>query len=321
MKNKLLLFAKGLAMGAADIIPGVSGGTIAFITGIYEELLYSLKQLNVKNLRILFKDGFSVFFRKTNALFLIVLSSGIAISILSLARGIKYMLLNHSILIMAFFFGLIVASILIFMRKITHWNWKIVLAILFGSLISFFITITKPFSSPDSYVYLFFSGFLAIIAMILPGISGAFILLLMGSYYSIINALDDLRIGVFSMDFDRLINPVLKVICFGCGALIGLLLFANALSWLFQKYRQLAIAVLNGFLIGSLNKVWPWKKIISYRLNSGGESVPFLEQNISPFAMTVKNHFVYALVIALVGFSIIYILERVFEKKSCIKER
>ena len=315
MKNKLLLFAKGMAMGAADVIPGVSGGTIAFITGIYEELLNSLKELNIKSLQILFKNGLGAFLEKTNILFLIILSSGIAVSILSLVKGIKYLLLNHSILIMAFFFGLIMASILLFIQKIEHWNWKTVVAVLFGTLVAFFVTISEPFVSPDSNIYLFFSGFLAIIAMILPGISGAFILLLMGSYHSIIDTLDTLRTSIFSMDFDQLISPVLKVVYFGSGALIGLLLFSNVLSWLFQKYRQLTLAVLTGFLIGTLNKIWPWKKILSYRINSKGEQVPFLDRNISPFNMVEENYFLYALGIALVGFFTIYKLEQIFEKK------
>ena len=266
-KKYISIFFKGMAMGGADVIPGVSGGTIAFITGIYEELIDSLKSIPA-GLRILFKQGVFAFWREVNGTFLLALLSGILVSILSLARVITYLLANHPILVWAFFFGLIVGSVYFVTIKIKKWNVAVILAGIIGIAIAYIITITVPAETSQALPFIFLAGFIAICAMILPGISGSFILLLLGKYEFILNALKN-------MDFS-------VIITFSLGCITGLLSFSHLISWLFRRFHDLTIALLAGFMIGSLNKVWPWKEVLQFRVNSHGEEVPFLERSVLP---------------------------------------
>jgi len=263
-----LLFLKGMGMGAADVVPGVSGGTIAFITGIYEELISSIKSVGLEALKLLLKFKVSLFWKRINGNFLLAVFGGILLSIFSLARLLKWMMENHPILIWAFFFGLILASALIVIRKINSWNFTRLTGLLAGSILMFFITRFAPAQTSDAYWYIFIAGAIAICAMILPGISGAFILLILGKYQFILGAVSDFNI------------PVLLI--FGLGVITGLLSFANLLSWLFRKYHDLTIAVLAGFIIGSLNKIWPWKETISSVIDRRGETIPLVQRNILP---------------------------------------
>ena len=255
-------------MGGADVVPGVSGGTIAFITGIYEELLSSIKSIDKVAIQLLFGGKIIVFWKHINGNFLITLFSGILVSILSLAKLIHYLLNNHPIQLWSFFLGLIIISSLLVSREIKHWKIHVFILGIAGILIAYFITEATPSTTPDNYLFVFLSGAIAICAMILPGISGSFILLILGKYEFIIESIKDVNI--------------LVIVIFGLGCVVGLLSFSRVVSWLLTKYHDSTIAVLAGFMIGSLNKIWPWKETISTRLNSKGEIVPLIQNNIWP---------------------------------------
>ena len=256
-------------MGAADVVPGVSGGTIAFISGIYEELITSINKVNFNALKTLNKDGFSAAWKSMNGNFLLSLLVGIAISVLSLVKIIKWLLENEPVLLWSFFFGLVLASIFYVGQQITRWRMATIMVLILGAAIAFYITTLPALSTNDSNLYLVFAGSLAICAMILPGISGAFILLLLGAYKPAVDAIHD--------------KDLKTIFLLAIGAIVGLLTFSRLLKWLFDHYKNLTLAALTGFIVGSLNKIWPWKEVLSWRLNSKGEQIPFLDKSISPF--------------------------------------
>lgn len=287
-------------MGAADVVPGVSGGTVAFITGIYEELINSLKSIDVEAIRLLTKFQIAEFWKKINGSFLITVLSGIVTSLISLARLMTYLLDNHPILIWSFFFGLILVSSPLILRDITKWSLGSVLSFIAGIIIAYLITIISPTETPTNYPFIFFCGALAICAMILPGISGAFILLLIGKYEYMITALTEMNIPV--------------VIIFVLGCFLGLLGFSRFLSWILTHYRFPTLALLGGFMIGSLNKVWPWKQVISFRLNHEGVQVPAFDKSILPwdyFSKTGQDPLVFkAILCAAMGVFLVVAIEK-----------
>jgi putative membrane protein len=296
MKEKIVLFLKGLAMGAADVVPGVSGGTIAFITGIYDELLDSINAVNLNTLSILRKEGLKAAWKAVNGNFLVVLLAGIFTSILSLANLFKYLLENHPVLLWSFFFGLIAASVLLVGRMIAHWNAVNIIGFIVGTAVSYWLTAVHPGTGVDAYWYIFVSGMIAICAMILPGISGSFILLLLGTYGIVLGAIADH-------------NFVLLAV-FAAGCVVGLLSFSRLLSWTLKNYYNVTIAILAGFLLGSLNKIWPWKITTETRINSHGEEVPFLQENILPMDYQPDPQLIPAIGLALVGVLLIFILSK-----------
>jgi len=294
----LVITLKGMAMGAADVVPGVSGGTIAFISGIYEELLTSISSINISSLKLLKNKGFIPFWKAVNGSFLLALLVGIFISIVSLAKLISWLLENEPILVWSFFFGLVLASILFIGKQIT--KWRIITIVLFtlGAIIAFYITTLHPMVTENSSpLFLFIAGALAICAMILPGISGSFILVLLGAYKPVLDAIHD-------KDF-KLLGILAS------GAIIGLLSFSKVLKWLFSHYKDLTLAVLTGFILGSLNKIWPWKETLTWRTNSHGVEVPFNEQSISPFSFDGDHQLAMAIVLAIIGFAAIILLEKI----------
>ncbi|MDT0559498.1 DUF368 domain-containing protein [Ichthyenterobacterium sp. W332] len=312
----LTISFKGIAMGAADVVPGVSGGTIAFISGIYEELIESIDNINVGVFKTWKTKGFKVAWNSVNGNFLLALFLGIAISIFSLAKSIKWLLANEPILLWSFFFGLVLASIWFIGKQIKNWNVILILALIATSIASYFITKTEPFASPDSLLYLLFCGFLAIIAMILPGVSGAFILLILGAYTTAIDTVDDLREGISSLNFELLKDAFIRLLMLGLGAILGLKVFSKLLNWMFKNKKNLTLAILTGFMIGSLNKIWPWKNVLSYRANSHGEQVPLLEESISPLSFVGDNQLTMAIVLMVIGILSIIILEFLGKKKT-----
>jgi putative membrane protein len=312
----LIITAKGLAMGAADVVPGVSGGTIAFISGIYEELIETLNKLDIGFLSAWKKEGFFKAWRRYNLGFLLALFSGVAISILSLAKLITWLLSNHPILVWSFFFGLVLASILYVGRQIFKWDLKTISAILMATGLSYAITLARPIGDTNSTWFLFFAGFIAIIAMILPGISGAFILLLLGAYKSIIGTITQLSEGISNLDWTLFSTAFLKIGVFGLGAIFGLKLFSRVLNWLFQHHKDLILATLTGFMIGALNKIWPWKEVLEYRINHTGEEIPFLEKTILPTNYASDPLIWSALLFMIIGFLTIFLLERIATKKN-----
>jgi len=308
-KDYLLLFGKGLTMGGADVVPGVSGGTIAFITGIYQELIDSIKSINFNTLKLLFNGEFKVFWKSVNGNFLMVLFSGIAISLKSLASLMTYLMEAYPIQLWSFFLGLILISSIVVLRQINKGSFGVVIAGIIGLIVSYFITSLSPAQTSDSYLMIFLSGAIAICAMILPGISGAFILLILGKYQLVVGAL-----GNFELDI---------IIVFILGALTGILSFVRVISWLLHKYHNLAVALLAGFMLGSVNKIWPWKQVIEYRLNRHGEQVPFIEENILPtqyFDITGNSPLIIEAILYLaIGFFIVVALEKIalsLKKKS-----
>jgi putative membrane protein len=262
-------------MGVADVIPGVSGGTIAFISGIYEELIGSIKSIDADAFKLLGQLQIKAFWKKINGSFLICVLGGIVTSLVSLAKLMTYLLEHHPIPVWSFFFGLILVSAPFIMRDIKKWNFATVLSGIVGIVIAYLITVISPTETPTNLPFIFFCGALAICAMILPGISGAFILLLIGKYEYMIKALIGLDI------------PVILVFVTGC--FLGLLGFSRFLSWILTHYRFPTLALLAGFMIGSLNKVWPWKEITAFRLNSEGVQVPALDQSIVPWQYLDKT--------------------------------
>lgn len=300
-RDYILLVLKGLGMGAADVVPGVSGGTIAFISGIYEELIDTLKSIDLNAAKLLLTGKIKEFWKAVNGNFLAAVFSGIVISVLSLARVLGYLLENHPVLIWSFFFGLILASALLVGRKIKEWGTPKYIALLLGAAIAFYITVATPATTPTALWFVFLSGALAICAMILPGISGSFILLLLGQYRFILDSISALR------------ADVLAVFLAGCA--VGLLSFSRLLSWMFDKYHDLTVALLTGFMIGSLNKVWPWKNVLSYRTNSHGEEVPFLEKSVLPGGFEGDPQIAAAVALVIAGFALIYYLERLSIRK------
>jgi len=293
----IVITLKGIAMGAADVVPGVSGGTIAFISGIYEELLASISSIKFSTLKLLKNEGIKAVWKAVNGNFLAALMLGIFISIVSLAKLISWLIENKPIMVWAFFFGLVLASILFVGKQIKKWNIITMVVFLLGALIAFYITTLQPMISENtSPLFLFFAGALAICAMILPGISGAFILVLLGAYKPVLDA-------VHYRDF-----KIILLIAFG--AVVGLLSFSKILKWLFNHYKNYTLAALTGFILGSLNKIWPWKETLTWRLNSHGINVPFNEQSVSPFSFNGNAQIGVAVILMIVGFGVIILLEK-----------
>ncbi|WP_291110644.1 DUF368 domain-containing protein [Flavobacterium sp. UBA6195] len=310
----LIITLKGLAMGAADVVPGVSGGTIAFISGIYQELIDSINNVNLSVIKTLKKDGLKAAWKQVNGSFLLALLTGIGISILTFSKVITHLLETQPILVWSFFFGLIIASITLIWKEITSWKLVDILFLLIGITISYYITIARPVSSPDSYWYLFLSGFIAIIAMILPGISGAFILLLMGSYETVIGTINTFREGLTSANSEILTQALLKLGIFALGCIIGLKSFSKVLHWMFANHKNTTLTLLVGFMVGSLNKVWPWKEVLETRINSHGEVVPYIDQSILPQNFNGEPQIAMAVILAILGFILIFGMEKMASK-------
>ena len=302
IKDFVVIGLKGMAMGAADVVPGVSGGTIAFISGIYEELLTSISNVNFSLLKTLKTDGIKAAWKQVNGSFLLSLFVGVFVSIISLAKAIKWMLENEPILLWSFFFGLVLASVIYIAKQISKWNVFTFLLLIVGAGLAFYITTLNPLVSENSSpLFLFLAAALAICAMILPGISGAFILVLLGAYKPVLAAVNN-------RDFTT-------VAIVGAGAVAGLLAFSRVLKWLFTNYKNYTLAVLTGFIIGSLNKIWPWKETLTWRTNSHGIKVPFNQQSVSPLSFE-DNQLLYATILAVIGFGLILLLEKLAVKKD-----
>lgn len=314
----LIITAKGLAMGAADVVPGVSGGTIAFISGIYEELIETIHNIDFGFFKIWKKEGFLNSWKHYNLSFLLALFGGIFISIISFAKLITWLLEVYPIAVWSFFFGLVIASILFVGKQINRWNFTVILAVIIASILSYLITIADPIGSPESSWFLFFAGFIAIIAMILPGISGAFILLLMGAYTSVIGIITQLTEGITTLNSSLFFDAFGKLLIFGAGAIVGLKLFSRVLNWLFKHHKNLILAVLTGFMIGALNKIWPWKEVIQYRMNHAGENIPFIEESILPQNYDGNPQVLFAVIFTVIGFLTIFLLEKFADKKVIV---
>ena len=284
-------------MGAADVVPGVSGGTIAFITGIYDELLGSIKRVDIQALKLLFTGKFGQFMKYINGYFLLCVIGGIAISVLSLAKLMVWLLTYHPVQIWSFFFGLIIASSIMVATTVKEWNWKTIISGLIGAIIAYYITIASPTTTPDAYWFIFLSGAIAICAMILPGISGSFILLLLGKYTFIMNSISNLQIDI--------------IIVFLIGAALGIIAFSH---------KDITIALLTGFMVGSLNKVWPWKETLESYIDSHGVEQPLTQRSILPGTfeqLTGTEAFLWeAIIYCAIGLFLVSCIEFIAKKLS-----
>jgi len=299
LKSYLLVALRGMGMGAADVVPGVSGGTIAFITGIYEELVNSIKNIDLEAARQFFTGRWLSLWKKINGNFLLAVFAGIFVSVLSLARLLEYLLEDHPIMIWSFFFGLVLASSYVVSRKISQWEYVKVVALVGGIGIAFYITSVTPTTTTNAAWFVIFSGGLASCAMILPGISGSFILLLLGKYTFALQAVNE--------------RNLMNLALLGMGAVIGLILFAKLLSWLLKKYHDITIAVLVGFMIGSLNKIWPWKETLETILVEG-RLRPLVEKNVLPAPAAPDDQFWFALLMMAAGIASILLIELILPK-------
>ena len=294
IKDYAVLTLKGMAMGAADVVPGVSGGTIAFIAGIYDELINSIKSINMHSLKLLFTGKIAAFWKAVNGNFLFALLLGIAISVFSLAKLITYLLLNEPVLVWSFFFGLVLASTWFVTKDIKGWNWKTVAGFVGGAVIAYYITVATPAETSTNLMFIFLCGAIAICAMILPGISGSFILVLLGKYFYVMEAVKTLDLVVLGV--------------FAFGAALGITSFSRVLSYALKNFRNITLSVLSGFMLGSLNKVWPWKEV--EKLVSDGHEV-MIEHNIAPNTEVAE-----VVVLMLIGFILVYVLEKISAKKA-----
>ncbi|WP_089124087.1 DUF368 domain-containing protein [Vibrio algivorus] len=304
--NYLWTYLKGIAMGAADVVPGVSGGTIAFITGIYDTLLGSIRKVNPSLFSLWKREGFKAVLTHINAGFLIALFGGILTSILTLAKLISWLLVTHPIPLWSFFFGLILISVIHILKQVEDRRLHHVIFLLIGVAFAYTITVLQPLDLQPTTLNLILAGAIAICAMILPGISGSFILLLLGIYPTILTAVKELNIGILGL--------------FSIGAVVGLLSFSHLLSWLLNKHRSATLIFLTGLMVGTLPKIWPWKETISWRINSHGEQVPLVEHNLLPqqFEQIVgqPSQFILAIACMLGGIAIVWLLEKAANKKD-----
>ncbi|MFP4662805.1 MAG: DUF368 domain-containing protein [Bacteroidales bacterium] len=298
VKDAINFSLKGMAMGAANVIPGVSGGTIALITGIFERLINAIKSFNLQALKLVLKGDFKGFARHVDFFFLAFVLFGIALAILTIAKLFDYLFEHYPIHIWAFFFGLVMASVYFVARRIEKWNWAVVLNFIIGTAAAISISLLTPAAGNSAVWYVMICGMVAACSMILPGLSGSFVLILMGNYQLImIDAVNNMRM-------DILIPTVL-------GAGIGILAFSWILSWVFKKYRNQTIALLSGFIMGSLGILWPWKNVISETFNGEIKAVGY-----EWYLPQINAEFAVAVVIIIAGFVSIWAMEYAASEKE-----
>lgn len=300
------VFLRGMAMGAADIVPGVSGGTIAFITGIYFRLLNAISALPGAFIEHLIRGRVAVFWSAVDGTFLVSLLAGIVTSVASLATLITWLLANHPILIWSFFFGLIIASVWHVGQQVQRYRWSLLAPFLAGTVCAWWVT-TLPASELDPTGLIFFgSGALAICAMILPGISGSFLLLVVGMYAPVLAAVQGLDLGILGL--------------FLAGCAVGLLSIAKLITLAFRHFHDTVLALLTGFMIGALSKVWPWQETLTWRSNSSGDRMPLNQTPVLPqewSALTGQDPLVLqALLMALTGLGLVLVLDWVGQRRS-----
>jgi len=297
LKDYALLMLKGVGMGAADVVPGVSGGTIAFIVPFCTVSLQNHPYDNGKSLKLFFTGKWGAFWKAINGNFLISIVAGIAVSVFSLAKVITWLLTDHPVMVWAFFFGLVLASTWFVGKDIKEWNKKTIPAFIIGVAVAYYITVATPAETPSNLFFIFLCGAIAICAMILPGISGSFILVLLGKYFYIMEAVKTFDIAT--------------LLVFLAGACIGITTFSRVLSYALKNFRNITLAVLTGFMLGSLNKVWPWKETLETFTDSHGVVKPLVEANILP-----NQYIVEAVVLMIVGFFLVYFLEKLSTRSA-----
>lgn len=266
----IMLYLKGMVMGAAEVVPGVSGGTIAFITGIYERLLYAISAFTPALAKVFREQGWRGLWIRVDGTFLLVLLVGMATSVFTLARLISFALTNYAIFVWSFFFGLIAASVYLVAMEVKEWRLEPILTMIVGAIAGFMMTQIVPLELDPGPLYMFLGGAVAVCAWILPGLSGSFVLLLLGLYATVIDAINSLNL------------LLLGSLALGC--VLGLICFSHILTWMFQRYRDETLGLLVGFMIGALVKVWPWKYTLSYQIGHAGEQITLVQEAVMPYA-------------------------------------
>jgi len=293
MKHYFILFIKGMSMGIANVIPGVSGGTIALITGIYEDLINSLKSFDTKSLKLITSIDVLGFIKHTNLYFLLAVFGGSIVSVFSIASLFKYLFIHYPILIWAFFFGLIIASIYFVGKRITKWNTATIFSLIIGTLVAISLSFMTPASENDNLFFVFICGIIGISGMMLPGLSGSFILILIGNYELLmVTAVTELNILLLSVFF--------------LGSAFGLMSFSHILSWVFKHYKNQTLALLTGFILGSLSIIWPWKEVAESIIIKGKEKI--IAYNWY-FPNELNTETILAILLIIVGMLSVYALE------------
>lgn len=308
MKNFISNFAKGFAMGTANVIPGVSGGTIALITGIFERLINAIKSFNIEALKLFFTGKWKAFAKHVDLKFLVAVFAGIAVSILSLAKLLEYLFNNYPVYVWAFFFGLVLASVYYVGKTINKFSISTIIFAIIGIGIALVIAFGTPSQQNDNFFYLLLCGVVGACSMILPGLSGSYVLLLMGDYELIM--ID--AINMLTSQPGEALKILLPVVL---GAAVGLIAFAHLLAWIFKRFHDQTIALLSGFILGSLPIIWPWKESITTILKDGSEKITGYHW----LAPEMNLEFVIALIIALLGIGVIVVTEHLAAKKSIEK--
>jgi putative membrane protein len=296
-RQALNLAVKGLCMGSADVVPGVSGGTIALITGIYEDLIAALRSIDKQAIQQLLAFDIKGVVAKVQVRFLLALFAGIVVAILSLARLMNYLLHHHPVPTWSLFFGLIAASTVMIAKHVSHWYGKAGISFIAGIIAATIIVNLIPMQTPEELWFIFLCGIVAICAMILPGISGAFILLILGKYEYVTGALKN----------PFLPQNLVVIVAFCCGCVIGLLGFSRVLNYLLQKYHNLTLSFLTGLIAGSLQKIWPWKEIVDTQIIRGREHVIWGGPILPP---SINQTFFIAAGLAALGFVLVLVIER-----------
>jgi putative membrane protein len=300
----LILALKGFAVGSGNVVPGVSGGTMAFILGIFEELIESIRKAAAPAfLRAVFTLRWKKAIELGNVKFLASVGLGALAAILTLARLLEWLLINRPVFVWSFFFGLILASVVVVAKRVRSWGVAVMLTMILGTAGAWMLVGLVPLETPDTWWFLAISGAFAICAMILPGISGAFVLVLLGKYQDVLSAVNNGRIDVIAI--------------VGVGAVVGLVLFAQILSWLFHHYHDMTVAVLTGFMLGSLRKVWPWKETVTTYVDRHGNEVPAIVANVMP---PFGSELVWAIVLAVVGLGAVLMMDRTRMTEPSLEE-
>lgn len=322
LKDRLFLVVKGLGMGAANKVPGVSGGVVAFVAGFYEEFIYSLQRVNKTAFKLLINGRFKSFYQYINGKFLALLFSGMVISYFSISKILDYFLKNYELYVWSLFFGMIIGSIYYINKDFKDWNYKSITALSVGIILGISISFLDPATENDHLLFVFFCGIISVSGMTLPGFSGSFILILLGNYVLLlvdsVNALYDTFFEIITGDFSVLNNDIrirlLKVLAvFTLGSVTGLVTFSHVLSYVLKHYKSITIASIIGFIIGSLGVVWPWKKTIfklqpngDFQLDSRGEKII---ANYERFIPELHSETFIALTYILIGILIVLALE------------
>ena len=305
MKQYLSTIFKGIAMGAANVVPGVSGGTIALITGIFERLIDAIKSFNLKAAKLLFSFKFKEFAKHTDLYFLIALFSGVLIAVVTLAKLFDYLFINYPVYIWSYFFGLVLASVFFVGKTVSKWSLSVIVTFIIGTAVAIVISVLNPAKEDSSFLYLILCGVVAICSMILPGLSGSFVLILMGNYQLVmIDAINNRDLGI--------LIPV------GIGAVAGLIAFSHVLSWVFKKYRNQTISLLTGFILGSVSILWPWQKAVYLKDDAGEIIVKKGKMVVEHYERFLPDSFdqqvIFAIGFVILGIITIWAVEKAAQK-------